>query len=70
MLKKQFFTFLLINTPFLFSFGQNIQSKKDSIFNSTKNLPDITVVGRNSNADMQQMPEVVGTSIYAGKKMR
>ena len=68
MLKKQFFTFLLINTPFLFSFGQNIQSKKDSIFNSTKNLPDITVVGRNSNADMQQMPEVVGTSIYAGKK--
>ena len=33
-----------------------------------KYLPDITVVGRNSKSDYQQMPEVVGTSIYAGKK--
>ncbi len=31
-------------------------------------LPDITVVGRNSKSDYQQMPEVVGTNIYAGKK--
>lgn len=34
----------------------------------SKNLPDITVVGRNSKSDIQQMPEIVGTSIYAGKK--
>jgi len=33
-----------------------------------KYLPDITVVGRNSKSDYQQMPEIVGTSIYAGKK--
>lgn len=33
-----------------------------------KYLPDITVVGRNSKSDYQQLPEVVGTSIYAGKK--
>ncbi len=33
-----------------------------------KYLPDITVVGRYSKSDYQQMPEVVGTSIYAGKK--
>lgn len=33
-----------------------------------KYLPDVTVVGRNSKSDYQQMPEVVGTSIYAGKK--
>ncbi|MBC7948284.1 MAG: TonB-dependent receptor [Chitinophagaceae bacterium] len=33
-----------------------------------KYLPDITVVGRHSKSDIQQMPEVVGTSIYAGKK--
>jgi Fe(3+) dicitrate transport protein len=33
-----------------------------------KYLPDITVVGRNSKSDYQQMPEVVGTFIYAGKK--
>ncbi len=33
-----------------------------------KYLPDITVVGKKSKSDYQQMPEVVGTSIYAGKK--
>ena len=33
-----------------------------------KNLPDVTVVGRNSKSDYQQMPEIVGTNIYAGKK--
>jgi Fe(3+) dicitrate transport protein len=68
MVIKFFFVFLFITPCFLFSFGQNLQSNEDSIFNSTKNLPDITVVGRNSKTDMQQMPEVVGTSIYAGKK--
>ena len=40
----------------------------DSISVITKNLPDITVVGRNSKSDIQQLPEIVGTSIYAGKK--
>ncbi len=68
MPKKLFFAFLLIIPSFLFSFSQNLQAKEDSIFNSTKNLPDITVVGKNSKTDIQQMPEVVGTSIYAGKK--
>ncbi|WP_298299282.1 TonB-dependent receptor [Hydrotalea sp.] len=33
-----------------------------------KSLPDITIVGRNSKSDYQQMPEIVGTNIYAGKK--
>ncbi len=36
--------------------------------NHIKYLPDVTVVGRNSKSDYQQMPEIVGTSIYAGKK--
>ena len=31
-------------------------------------LPDVTVVGRYSKSDIQQLPEIVGTSIYAGKK--
>ena len=34
----------------------------------TQSLPDITIVGRNSKSDYQQMPEIVGTNIYAGKK--
>ncbi len=31
-------------------------------------LPEITVVGSNNRSDIQQIPEIVGTSIYAGKK--
>ncbi|HEX4875218.1 MAG TPA: TonB-dependent receptor, partial [Chitinophagaceae bacterium] len=52
----------------------NIHAQSKTIFyddstNPThKYLPDVTVVGRNSKSDYQQMPEVVGTSIYAGKK--
>ena len=34
----------------------------------SRHLHDVTVVGRNSRSDYQQMPEVVGTGIYAGKK--
>ena len=40
----------------------------DTLNPQHKYLPDVTVVGRNSRSDIQQMPEVVGTSIYAGKK--
>ncbi len=40
----------------------------DSLHPVHKFLSDITVVGRNSKSDYQQLPEVVGTSIYAGKK--
>ncbi len=45
----------------------NAQNKfQDSL--QWKELPDITVVGRNSKSDYQQIPEIVGTTIYAGKK--
>jgi Fe(3+) dicitrate transport protein len=54
--------FLLLNS----SFAQESSKNTDSL--SYKNLPDITIVGKNSNSDIQQMPEIVGTSIYAGKK--
>ncbi|MGQ0740327.1 MAG: TonB-dependent receptor family protein [Bacteroidota bacterium] len=40
----------------------------DSLNPAHKYLPDVTVVGRNSKSDYQQIPEIVGTSIYAGKK--
>ncbi len=35
---------------------------------SHKNLEEVTIVGRGSKSDYQQMPEIVGTNIYAGKK--
>ncbi len=52
---------------FLNSNAQSSPEKKlDSLH--PKNLPEITVVGRGSRHDYQQMPEIVGTNIYAGKK--
>jgi len=52
---------------------QNLNAQQNNSSGNTdssniKNLPDITVVGRHSNSDYQQMPEIVGTNIYAGKK--
>lgn len=41
---------------------------QDTALPKTKYLPGITIVGRNSKSDIHQMPEIVGTSIYAGKK--
>lgn len=46
--------------------GQTKKGKIDTLL--IKSLPDVTVVGRNSKSDYQQMPEIVGTNIYAGKK--
>lgn len=40
----------------------------DSTRPITKYLNDITIVGRYSKSDYQQLPEIVGTNIYAGKK--
>lgn len=48
------------------AYAQNSNESKDTT--DFKRLPDITVVGNNSKSDYQQMPEIVGTNIYAGKK--
>lgn len=48
--------------------NQNRNVQKDTTPTRHKFLPEITVVGRQSKSDYHQMPEVVGTSIYAGKK--
>ena len=31
-------------------------------------LPDVTVVGKNTRQDIHQLPEIVGTHVFAGKK--
>lgn len=51
----------------IFSFSVRAQHIDSSLLQH-KYMPDITIVGRNSSSDYQQMPEIVGTSIYAGKK--
>jgi Fe(3+) dicitrate transport protein len=42
------------------------QQTNDSLH--VKYLPDVTIIGKNSKSDYAQMPEIVGTNIYAGKK--
>jgi len=43
-----------------------IAQNQDSI--PTRILSEITIVGQKSKSDIHQLPEIVGTSIYAGKK--
>jgi Fe(3+) dicitrate transport protein len=52
----------------LSGFSQDSSNTTDSSFLQNKYLSEITIVGRGSTSDYQQMPEVVGTNIYAGKK--
>lgn len=50
-------------------FAQNIETTKNEyIDTSHKYLPEVLVVGIYSKSEIVQMPEIVGTSIYAGKK--
>lgn len=61
--------FLLLNILYIFQTILTAQDKsKDSVKPAHKYLPEITVVGLGSKSDIQQLPEIVGTSIYAGKK--
>jgi len=64
---KRIVTAALIISCYIGVYAQN-SKETDTIALHIKNLPDVTVVGRNSKSDIQQMPEIVGTSIYAGKK--
>ncbi|MBL7862163.1 MAG: TonB-dependent receptor [Cyclobacteriaceae bacterium] len=44
------------------------QDSRESDTLNTRILAEITVVGRGSKSDIHQLPEIVGTNIYAGKK--
>ena len=48
--------------------SDTLRQKQDSLFFSFKYLSNVTLVGRNSTADIHFLPEVVGTGINAGKK--
>ncbi len=66
--KGLFIAFAMIIAQFSIAQKAKTEFTDDSTKPQHKYLPDVTVVGRNSKSDIQQMPEVVGTSIYAGKK--
>jgi Fe(3+) dicitrate transport protein len=44
------------------------QQKINDTDTTHKNLAEITIVGKGSKSDYHQLPEIVGTNIYAGKK--
>lgn len=63
------YCFLIVLLVALNSFAQDtttVEHSTDSL--PAQYLPEVSVVGRGSRSDYQQMPDVVGTNIYAGKK--
>ena len=65
VLKNSLFILLLLGF-FYNPQAQTIKEQKDTT--NWHQLKDVTIVGRNSKSDYQQIPEIVGTNIYAGKK--
>ncbi|MFM6970700.1 MAG: TonB-dependent receptor family protein [Sediminibacterium sp.] len=64
-------TIYILQIVIMLILSQNIQAQNFKIKKDTAqwhNLKDVTIVGRNSKSDYQQIPEIVGTNIYAGKK--
>jgi Fe(3+) dicitrate transport protein len=65
VLKNSLFILLLLGFGYITQ-AQTIKVQKDTT--NWHQLKDVTIVGRNSKSDYQQIPEIVGTNIYAGKK--
>lgn len=66
-MRKLFLTVTLLSS--VSGFCQDNTSKLMAIDTPhTRYLQEVTIVGRGSKSDYQQMPEIVGTNIYAGKK--
>lgn len=64
-MKYRIYTCIFFLNTFICLFSQQKNNQTDTL---TQYLPDVTVIGQNSKSDYQQMPEIVGTNIYAGKK--
>jgi Fe(3+) dicitrate transport protein len=50
------------------TFAQDTNLAQQDTLSPKEFLPDVTVVGKDTRHDMVQMPEIVGTHIFAGKK--
>ncbi len=60
---------LILTNGIIIAQNNNAKAKRtDTSFFVPKFLPDITLVGRNTRADIHFLPEIVGTTINAGKK--
>lgn len=68
-MKRVFLQMILIfSTGLLIAQENKSSGTADSGLLHTKYLPDIKLVGRNTKADIHFLPEIVGTTINAGKK--
>ena len=73
---KKVYTFLLAATIIPAAEVLSQQTEKavyqtsgtDTIIKQEIYLPEINIVGKNNTADVMQLPDVVGTTIFAGKK--
>ncbi len=68
LMRKKGFVIVIALSIFSIAKAQTKEKVPNTDTGHLKYLPDVTVVGRNSKSDYQQMPEIVGTNIYAGKK--
>lgn len=62
------FSLILINTVLFNNAQQTNNSLQLDTFTHKEYLPSITVVGTDTRTTTYQLPEIVGTHIYAGKK--
>jgi len=66
----RFLLSLFLLLPVLTSSAQKkvTPSSSDTVLQHSTFLPEITLVGRHTKADIHFLPEIVGTTIHAGKK--
>src|SRR5688572_6794294 len=68
-MRKGIINCLLMCTGFTaFAQTPETETKIDTVPKKILYLSEITVVGRNTRSDIHQLPEIVGTEIFAGKK--
>ncbi|MBL7872041.1 MAG: TonB-dependent receptor [Cyclobacteriaceae bacterium] len=65
---RRTFSFLTLLFPFIVGAQNGSLSVHLPDTLATKILEEITIVGKGSKSDIHQLPQIVGTNIYAGKK--
>ncbi|MFN7329479.1 MAG: TonB-dependent receptor plug domain-containing protein, partial [Bacteroidota bacterium] len=65
---RAIFCTTLFSFLFCSLFGQQETEKSEQDTLTTRILPELTVVGQGSKSDIHQLPQIVGTQIYATKK--
>jgi Fe(3+) dicitrate transport protein len=65
---RRFLLWLTVGSLLIFKVNAQDSAKNDTLSAKESYAKDVTVIGQHSRADIHQLPEVVGTSIMAGKK--